>query len=242
MRISSLKPIVIVAACVLGAQASLAADGPAWPNLPAARPAPPDWAGFYVGGNLGAALGHASASDSWGPYRLTATQDLTGVEAGVQAGYNWQANNLVFGIEGDAQVTSQQRDALLCSNCFGARWNLQDSMPWYATLRGRFGFVGDHFMLYGTAGAALMQVSSKLQRSNLGVTTDWASWSRTRAGWTIGGGIEYAMSAAWITRVEYLYLDTGSFDTQVDVPALGTFEPRLRVQQHIVRVGASYRF
>lgn len=67
-----------------------------------------DWSGFYAGVHAGGAWGRSSTADS-NPVagnlypgagdRFTA--GINGVLGGVQAGYNWQRDYLVFGVEGD---------------------------------------------------------------------------------------------------------------------------------------------
>jgi len=34
-----------------------------------------------------------------------------------------------------------------------------------------------------------------------------------RTGWTVGGGVEYALGCGWSIRGEYLYVDLGSWTT-----------------------------
>ena len=54
------------------------------------------WTGFYVGANLGYAWGSISNTNL----------NHSGFAGGVQAGYNWQTQNIVFGAETDLQLTS----------------------------------------------------------------------------------------------------------------------------------------
>ncbi len=70
-----------------------------------------NWSGFYVGGHVGG----SSTSQSWtNVANTTAFGDLgpgdgfrqrgTGVFGGGQMGYNWQAGNYLFGLEGTASA------------------------------------------------------------------------------------------------------------------------------------------
>ncbi|MEZ5898558.1 MAG: hypothetical protein R3D51_03600 [Hyphomicrobiaceae bacterium] len=72
---------------------------PAYYELPAI------WSGLYGGGHIGYADAHHD----------------DGFVAGAQLGYNWQANAIVYGVEGDISFT-------------GA-----DSVDWLASVRGRLG-------------------------------------------------------------------------------------------------------
>jgi outer membrane immunogenic protein len=71
--------------------------------------------------------------------------------------------------------------------------------------------------------------------------------SRTRVGWTVGGGIEYAVTNNWSLRVEYRYSDFGhasihpvTFDAALGGGA-DVFITR-RFSENRVQAGFSYRF
>src|SRR5258706_8706826 len=97
-------------AAALGAGAASAADMAGWPYTKApALPYHPvfNWAGFYVGGNLGGSW----TNQIWTNTTRTAlfgdlspgngfSQHGSGASGGGQVGYNWQASNFVFGLEG----------------------------------------------------------------------------------------------------------------------------------------------
>src|SRR5713226_79674 len=93
----------------LGVGAASAADLGARPYTKAPLFADPvfNWAGFYVGGNVGGAW----TTQQWvNSGNTTLFGDLStgqgfrqhgsGVFGGAQMGYNWQAANYVFGLEG----------------------------------------------------------------------------------------------------------------------------------------------
>ncbi len=76
-----------------------------------------NWAGFYIGANVGSLLGRD-------PSTLTAAPGFTeqfhlvpdGYAGGGQIGYNWQAGAWVFGLEADLQGSFSQRQG--CLRCF----------------------------------------------------------------------------------------------------------------------------
>jgi outer membrane immunogenic protein len=100
--------------------------------------------------------------------------------------------------------------------------------PWFATLRGRIGFlVAPQSLLYGTGGLAIgrfelsSQVSvtcravspgtvtpsgfrARLQRVRRRSAVSIFSDSATRLGWVAGGGIEQELSRCCSIRLEYL--------------------------------------
>jgi outer membrane immunogenic protein len=78
------------------------------------------------------------------------------------------------------------------------------------------GFAADNFLFYGTGGLAYGKIQADGRISdNLGdswkgtaSTTDW--------GWTLGAGAEYAFDQDWIVGAEYLYVDLGSTDFNIN--------------------------
>jgi outer membrane immunogenic protein len=63
------------------------------------------------------------------------------------------------------------------------------------------------------------------------------SKNTTGEGWTIGGGLEYALTNHWTVRTEYLYADLGKTTfTQ------SGFNVGVKTTENIVRAGLSYKF
>jgi len=94
-----------------GAQAADLAARPVY-KAPIAAPVW-SWAGFYVGVNVGVASARtnisAPSNNFFFPSSASFNSSQTGVIGGLQAGYNWQFNNLVLGIEGDVSAASLNR-------------------------------------------------------------------------------------------------------------------------------------
>ena len=66
----------------------------------------------------------------------------------------------------------------------------------------------------------------------------------TKAGWTVGGGIEARLAGNWTAKLEYLYLDLGSVSTVPTPAANATVAVAFnsRVTDNIVRAGINYKF
>ena len=64
----------------------------------------------------------------------------------------------------------------------------------------------------------------------------------TRAGWTVGGGIEGAFGGGWSAKLEYLYIDLGKRTETITLVGLGTDTWDHHFTDHIVRVGLNYRW
>jgi outer membrane immunogenic protein len=191
-----------------------------------------NWTGFYAGVNAGAGLSHDHATI---PISVGAV-DVSGADftGGAEVGYNWQFSQRgLVGLEGDFGWLRINHSVGDFSGAFGVKTN------WYGTLRGRVGYSTGQALLYGTGGAAFVNVRNNFDRL---VTPGFlASKSQTTAGWTIGGGIEAVVAQNWTAKTEYLYIDAGSQDVTNANFAGGTtahFENRF----HVFRFGLNYRF
>ena len=120
-------------------------------------------------------------------------------------GYNWQMGQAVFGLEGDVDWSNIRGSAA----CGGGVTVCETRNDWLGTFRGRVGYAFDRFLPYVTGGLAVGDIKTSI--AGLGSTND------TKAGWTVGGGIEAAIAGPWTAKVEYLYVDLGR----------GGFNPRL---------------
>ena len=247
--IKLVRPTIFVAALLASCAATRAADLVEEP-LPVVEP-PFSWTGFYLGVHAGATFGDndAQISINGEPYFHDGSNDpfslsAAGFEGGVQAGYNWQVDSFVFGVEADFGGMSASDDIGGSGN--PQFWNgLETEYDWLATVRGRLGYAWDRVLVYGTAGLAVSQFTDSYhfrETTDPDNTTD-RSWDDTATGWTVGGGIEYAVTDNIFLRVEGLYVDLGS--TTVDLSenfppesASGEFDHDFGV----ARVGLNYRF
>jgi outer membrane immunogenic protein len=184
-----------------------------------------NWAGPYVGLNVGAAWNNAKFSDLltpngtftfpvpgndpfWSPHQA-------GFTFGGQAGYNWQTGNIVYGIEGDVNWVDSK-----ASEVFVVRGQSASSkLDFMATGRGRLGVAFSQFLIYGTGGVAIAHFSDAWGPTPSPFNGSTFSSNQTRVGWTAGGGLEYMLTRNWTVRVEGLYSDFGTKD--VTVPIFG---------------------
>lgn len=188
--------------------------------------------------------------------------NLNGPLGGVQAGFNMQNGGWVFGIEADIQWSGQKGStsfacpAQLCnSGDVGpalaiVSGTLDQKLTWFGTLRGRLGIASGTWLVYVTGGLAYGELKSAGVLAGVtqaGPPTSLAFSSRDRnLGWTAGGGLEAALGRSnWSAKLEYLYMDLGSFEQTVAFTT--TFPPvnvrfDSRVTDHILRVGLNYRF
>jgi outer membrane immunogenic protein len=165
----------------------------------------------------------------------------------VQAGYNWQLGNWVYGLEADIQGSSQQDNktcVLSCSAIAGAAYDAR--LPWLGTVRGRLGYSVGPSLFYVTGGYAYGEVKTKIAFT--GAAISGVNFSDTRSGWTVGGGIETPFTLLglfgpnWTTTTEYLYVDLGSSSDLVDFGGGVTAVSSTHVREHIFRTGLNYHF
>src|SRR4029450_5440385 len=186
---------------------------------PYAPVAAANWAGFYLGGNFGSGTGRDRSTLELPAAALFQTFNLApdGINGGVQAGYNWQAANWVFGLEADIQGSTQKDNKTCVTFCapglVSAAYDA--TLPWLGTVRGRLGYSVGSTLFYATGGLAYGSVKTKIATNSfVGPVTQ--SFSHTNAGWTAGGGIETPFTLLgllgpnWTTKTEYLYVDLGT--------------------------------
>jgi outer membrane immunogenic protein len=185
----------------LTSSATIAADYPP-------RTSSYSWQGPYAGINAGYQSSRLANNSA----------DPSGIAGGVQAGYNVQFGQFVFGGETDLQASS--------ANDTFAAWKF--SNPWFGALRVRAGLAVNSVMFYGAVGLAYG--SLKLQNT----LTNVSQW-HTGTGWTGGTGVELGLAGNWSAKAEYLYVDIGGTSFVFDGLRHG-------IQSNILRIGVNYRF
>ncbi|MGJ0395802.1 MAG: outer membrane protein [Methylocystis sp.] len=220
----------LVVAASLTVMSASAADLPSRKGPPPVYVPPPPvltWTGLYVGLNLGGGWLDQYSQRHWLAPLSTAPNN-GGVVGGAQFGYNYQLTPLfVAGLETDFQGSSVGA----ADQPFGASRNV----GWFGTVRGRAGasLLNSQLLLYGTGGFAY---------GDLSLNYGWlGSQRRTGAGWTAGGGLEYAFLPNWSAKVEYLYSNIGA-DYGPNFVTPFVVETQQRVHLNTVRAGVNYRF
>jgi len=234
----------------LGVGAASAADLGARPYTKAPVFVDPiyNWAGFYIGANVGGAW----ANQQWiNSSNTTVFGDLapgqgfrqrgSGVIGGGQMGYNWQAGNYVFGLEGTL-VGLGTRGSVF-NTVFGVGLDDQFSWRsnWMATVTGRLGYAVSNHLFYVKGGYA--GVNNRLSVVDNVPVTGSGSQTRWHDGYTVGAGWEYGITQNWIVGLEYDYAAFGSNTYQLAGGAPGnyTFDAKPRdIQSAVVRL--SYKF
>jgi outer membrane immunogenic protein len=222
MRIGPAMTAVVAAMCCTEAVIAQNAQVPPVPFY--------DWTGVYFGANLGYASATINDTTTSGGISTNSSPTMTGFIGGGQLGANFQYRHTVFGVEVDADATSQKTSSSA----------LTASMPSFATARARIGYAYDRIHYYLTGGAGYVQFSSSgTTTSSTGAPVSTTGSSR-RTAWIAGAGSESAVTPNVILRFEFLYLQLLD-NTQNSASAVQVTSSE-RVYNLIGRVGLSYKF
>jgi len=188
-----------------------------------------------------------------------------GATGGFQVGYNRQfAPNWVAGLEADLAATDLNKtDTRVFPETHFIDFPLSpieantesatQKLKWLGTVRGRLGFttLDNRLLTYATGGLAYGKIRDSAYTIGVpdgaGTAMVGASADGVRVGWSVGGGMEYALANNWSAKLEYLYYDLGSRTLTLDygsVPgdAGNKINYRFRDTGNLVRVGLNYRF
>lgn len=203
-------------------------SGSAWAadmgaNLPMTAPGF-DWAGYYAGMQAGYGWGRSDITvggDSVKP-------DIGGGFVGGHVAGLWQFDQAVLGAEADLNYASIDGTADAGpANTFGT------DIKWFGSVNAKAGYAMDRMLIYGIGGIAFAGTETS--------QTAGAAFARTRTstGWTLGAGVDYALTNNVVVGAQYRYYDFGKehFD------AADTFSERDQdVKLQTLGVNFSYKF
>jgi len=238
---SKMKTTLMSAAAVLALScaSALAADlgaRPVYTKAPMMAPVPVfDWTGFYIGAHAGYGWADATYSDPRATPGWSLNNKMNGGLFGGQLGYNVQLGNFVLGVEGEASWSGISGGATDVAPFAGDAYDTK--MKWLAMGTGKLGVAFDRAMLYAKGGAVWADTEYNYNAVGFGPS----SASKTRFGWTVGAGVEYAFAPNWSAKLEYNYLDFGKKTIDI-VPLANGFTADIDQTAHLVKIGINYRF
>jgi outer membrane immunogenic protein len=224
-----LAVVVVLSLCLLA--------GSAW-----AGDSTYNWSGIYGG----ASIGYVNASQDWTLGRPQFwglkgdNQDFTfdQFEIGAHVGAQYQWKWLVLGGEGG--IFKGPRDE---QNMLSPRFPTEDQ--WKADIHtiakvvAKVGYAYDRFLFYAKGGYAGAMVDTDV-RSILGPSRQKTSnWQN---GWTVGGGVEYAITNHILIGAEYNYIGLGSRAHKSGVTSGPFFDAKVDAAVHQVLLRISYKF
>jgi outer membrane immunogenic protein len=219
-----------------GAPAARAADLPFAP----ASPAPPlfTWSGLYAGVQAGYAVSHDHLVERFtangAPTGLVFDDRPDGFAGGGHVGANYQIGQAVIGAVADFEGTTA-RGTFADPTGIGRG---ADRLSWQGSVRGRLGYSLGPVLAYATGGFAY----AGLQTTYVFVPTGATEVrSHVVTGWTVGGGLDYAVTDRWFVSAEYRHTeyDRLSNPSTIAFPGLTAIHA-LRSDEGTL--GVSYRF
>jgi outer membrane immunogenic protein len=249
--------LLITTSITLASVSALAADLPS--RKQSAAPATASafsWNGLYFGGTAGAlSLNTSTRGDGGSLYedtfgRLEDKSRGAGALIGGTVGFNHQyANKIVAGLEADfaystAQNSFSQSKELAYSfsgTVIGAA-NGKTQITSFGTARARVGVAMDRTLVYATGGLAFGGLKTNYAMS---LDPDFApalnvsgSLSKFRLGWTMGGGVEHAITNNISVKAEALYFDLGSVTARASDGSTASFKN----DGALGRLGVNFKF
>ena len=232
MRTSALGLLAATAALAIAASTAHAADLPGrYSPAPAYNALPVfTWTGFYAGLNAG--YGWNVGDSRYYDPAFRNGKRSGGFVGGAQAGYNYQFGMFVGGLETDLQYAAVGNKGA----SYGTTYYPGDSDGFFGTIRARTGVAVDRALVYGTGGFAYGDIGG-----NRGYDTllGYHSGDEINWGWTLGGGVEYAITNNFTAKVEGLYVD---LDTKDNYTLGGRVNVDRDAEFGVLRAGVNYKF
>lgn len=230
-----MKKIAILAAAAMMSTSAFAADlGVISQPAPVGFEPVNNWTGFYAGvfGGVGAADFELTPVGVPGAGFLSTGRGALG---GVQVGYDYQIDSFVLGAVADIALSGVEGRASIGG---GLGFEYTSRLEYLGTVRARAGFLPtDDLLVYAHGGFAYGRSNPTL---SLGGVPAPGFVATNRTGWTIGAGVEYAVTENISLQTEYAYTDLGA-PTVSDaalLPASATESLKL----HTVKAGVNFRF
>jgi outer membrane immunogenic protein len=257
-----IRALSVAATLVLISNASFAADLLNYSPPPASPISPAfSWTGFHIGvsGGYGFNADDPGYSFINVPPQIisllpkSASLDADGALVGGAVGFDKQFGQFVLGVEGDMSWTDFGGDATHIRPSIPSiqlpslKFETDYHMDWLSTVRGRAGITFDQWMLYGTGGLALANVSLKSSVTLAAPANGElvGSDDKTKTGWTAGGGAAFALTDHISLKAEGLYYDLGHISvhsTDPRDPQGSVLVTNQDINGVIARGGVDYRF
>ncbi len=209
--------------------------------------APPNWTGLYLGAHIGYGSANQSAQSNDllqpGPGFIfdLGSGKFDGGLGGGQIGFLYQSGAVVLGAEGefswgDISGTSCSTAAFTATT--GGTYTCNSKIQSVTTATGSLGATFDRALIYLKGGGAWV----KEENHDL-VNTFQTLSKNTRSGWTVGGGLEYALSGNWSARLEYDYIKLDDIHAGYIAPpqAVVNYHNDLQTNMHLVKLGLNYK-
>lgn len=218
--------LVVASAGLLAALSmpALAAD----PTVDVPMTAPGfDWTGYYAGLQAGYGWGQSDITGTEGePFSVS--PDIDGGFVGGHVAGLWQFDQAVIGAEAELNYSSVNATIEAePGNNFGT------DIKWFGSVNAKAGYAMDRALVYGIGGIAFAGIETSQSAGPSFAET------RTNVGWTVGAGVDYALTDKFVVGAQYRYYDFGSehYDGSTDFVARDQ-----DTKLNTVGVNLSYKF
>jgi opacity protein-like surface antigen len=211
---------------------------------------PMDWTGLYVGAHFGGGWSNGSWSDPFGSTPGPAgfvnvagfgdNTHATGPLGGGQIGFDWQLGHLVLGAEVAVSAANMRGENTCFSGIGGI--DCQHTVSSLGTVTGRVGYAWNRSLAYVKGGGAWTDTNYSLFGDTDALTLGSGSTTIGIWGWTVGGGIEYALTNHWTALVEYDHIGLPS--TNVPFPTVALISSQsisVRQTVDLFKLGLNYK-
>ena len=204
-----------------------------------------DWNGFYAGVFSGANTGDVNYEvlDPAGSAAFHGNPQIDGFFGGIDLGFNYQFDNgFVIGAEADIAAGSTEGSSLMYDALGGTTANasILGNVGPMASLRVRAGFAVDRFLPFVTGGVALAETNFEYVALGApGGPLVLQGLQDVQLGWTVGTGLEYAVTENISAKAEYRFTQFGG--SEEAAPVLGGTE-RAAFHTHDARIGLNLHF
>jgi outer membrane immunogenic protein len=211
------------------------------------------WTGIYAGVHVGGASGHIDETPI--PFLLLGAGTIvplpasltpSGWLAGGQIGANYQLESWVLGFEAQASWANLTGSTACTATAVPAAivvaaGSCTSKIDSLGTAAARLGMAFDRLLLYGKGGAAWTndnyQVIIPTALRQLLFSTNETRW-----GWMVGLGVEYAFTDNWTAKLEYNYMDLGTYALNFNDAVSSIFlNSNIRERVNVVKLGVNYR-
>jgi outer membrane immunogenic protein len=190
------------------------------------------WTGFYAGLNAGYGWNVGDSRFYDPAFGTVRGRRGGGFVGGAQAGYNYQFGMFVAGVETDLQYAAVGNKGA----SYGTTYYSGDSDGFFGTIRARAGVAFDRALVYGTGGFAYGDIGGN---RGYDPVLGYHSGDEINWGWTLGGGVEYAITNNFTAKVEGLYVD---LDTKDNYNLGGRVNVDRDAEFGVLRAGVNYKF
>jgi outer membrane immunogenic protein len=214
---------------------AMAADMPMRMKAPVYAPAF-SWTGCYIGANFGSLF----STNGWNVAAPAApvgapesSFNITDLQGGLQGSCDYQFGSWVVGVQGD--YAWSQATGTAVGNFTGL--TDQTKITSISTITGRLGYAIDRWLPYVKGGGAWSNDRYSAFVPGAGVIA--SNVNGTRSGYTVGGGLEYAVVSNLSLFIEYDWFDFGTKTVMfggAPFPAMAIHE-----RDSIVKVGANWK-